>query len=192
MAVLDYSVFDRAIKFAVDAHAGQLRKDGSTYILHPMEVAAIAGTMTQDPDVLAAAVLHDTVEDTAVTADDILAAFGPRVAEFVAHDTEDKHPEMDSRVSWRLRKEESLAALKENGSREAQILWVADKVSNMRVLARDYAVLGEKVFDRFNETDPKQQRWYHATVLAYTAPLQDCAAYREYERLFHQVFDDYE
>ncbi|MBR0412217.1 MAG: bifunctional (p)ppGpp synthetase/guanosine-3',5'-bis(diphosphate) 3'-pyrophosphohydrolase [Eubacterium sp.] len=55
-------VFEKAVSFAARAHRGQKRKDGSIYILHPLEVAVIAGTMTHDEDVIAAAVLHDTVE----------------------------------------------------------------------------------------------------------------------------------
>lgn len=87
------NVLDRAICMAVRAHAGmQRKKDGSPYILHPMEVAVIAGTLTQDPEVLAAAVLHDTVEDAGVTLEEIGAACGERVARLVASETEEKIP----------------------------------------------------------------------------------------------------
>lgn len=184
------SIFDRAVTFAVRAHEGQRRKDGSTYILHPLEVAVIAGTMTRDEDVLSAAVLHDTVEDTPVTAEDILENFGERIAELVAHETENKRPEMKASDSWRIRKEESLAVLKDSPI-ESKILWVSDKLSNMRSLYKDYEVLGEKVFERFNVSDPKQQRWYHETVLEYTSELADKPAYQEYKYLFDKVFSDY-
>ena len=181
------SVLDKAIFFAVKAHEGQMRKDGSSYILHPLEVAVIAGTMTNDTDVLAAAVLHDTVEDTDTTADDILNSFGPRVAELVAHETEDKRPEMKASDSWKIRKEESLAVLKDSDV-NSKILWVSDKLSNMRSLVRDYDTMGEKVFERFNEKDPKEQRWYHETVLEYTKELAEYSAYKEYKSLFDKVF----
>ena len=80
------NIFEKAVAFAMKAHEGQKRKDGSVYILHPLEDAAIVGTMTTDLEMLAAAVLHDTVEDTPVTAQDILDNFGERVAELVAHE----------------------------------------------------------------------------------------------------------
>ena len=65
-------LLDRAIVFATKAHSGTLRKkDGIPYILHPMEVASIAGGITTDVEVLTAALLHDTVEDTDVTLDTI-------------------------------------------------------------------------------------------------------------------------
>ena len=105
-------LFESAVQFAMVAHRGQKRKDGTVYILHPMEVATIVGTLTNDEAVLAAAVLHDTVEDTDVTADDLLRTFGPRVAALVACETEDKRPDMDPRDSWQIRKEESLAELR--------------------------------------------------------------------------------
>ncbi|MBQ9517663.1 MAG: bifunctional (p)ppGpp synthetase/guanosine-3',5'-bis(diphosphate) 3'-pyrophosphohydrolase [Eubacterium sp.] len=183
-------VFEKAVSFAARAHRGQKRKDGSIYILHPLEVAVIAGTMTHDEDVIAAAVLHDTVEDTDVTAQDILDNFGERIAELVAHETENKRPDLPPEHTWRIRKEESLAVLKDSPI-ESKMLWVSDKVSNMRSLVKDYEEVGAAVFERFNEKDPKEQRWYHRTVLDYTSELADTAAYKEYESLFNRVFDDY-
>ena len=185
------NIFEAAVQFAMKAHRGQTRKGGGNYILHPLEAATIVASMTDDPEVLAAAVLHDTVEDTDVTNDDLLQAFGPRVAELVAHETEDKRPEMDPHDSWQIRKEESLAVLKDSPL-ESKMLWLADKLSNLRALAREYNRVGEAVFDRFNESDPKKQRWYHATVLDYIKELRAYPAYQEYESLFHTVFDRYE
>ena len=68
----------------------------------------------------------------------------------------------------------------------------SDKLSNMRSLSRDYADMGEAVFERFNEKNPRTQRWYHQTVLEYTSELAEYAAYKEYEFLFNMVFGDYE
>ena len=82
---------DHAIKFATDAHAGQKRKMTNTpYILHPLEAAAIVASITTDEDVICAAVLHDTVEDTDVKAETIRSEFGDRVAELVSAETENK------------------------------------------------------------------------------------------------------
>ena len=181
------SIFEKAVSFAFEAHRGQKRKDGTIYILHPLEVAVIVGTMTSDEDVLAAAVLHDTVEDTPVTAEDILENFGEKIAELVAHETENKRPEMKPSDSWKIRKEESLEVLK-NSALNSKIIWVGDKVSNMRSLSKAYDKIGNAVFERFNETDPAEQRWYHTTVLEYTKELCDTPAYKEYEELVKHVF----
>ncbi len=182
------NIFDKAVAFALKAHEGQTRKDGGVYILHPLEDATIVGTMTSDLEVLAAAVLHDTVEDTPVTAQDILDNFGERVAELVAHETEDKRPDVPPSESWKIRKEESLAVLKDAGI-ETKMLWLGDKLSNMRSLARDYDKIGVAVFDRFNEKDPKEQHWYHSTILEYISELSDYPAYKEYEKLVNHVFN---
>ena len=184
------NVFEKAVCFAMEAHRGQTRKDGGIYILHPLEDAAIVGTMTNDLEMLAAAVLHDTVEDTDVTAEDIVANFGERVAELVAHETENKRPECDPGDTWKIRKLESLEVLK-TADKNTKILWLGDKLSNMRSLSRDYEKLGPAVFERFNEKDPRKQRWYHETIISYLEELSEYPAFREYKALFDYVFDDY-
>lgn len=183
------NIFEKAVVFALKAHEGQLRKDGGVYILHPLEVAAIVGTMTNDLEVLSAAVLHDTVEDTPVTAQDILDNFGEKIAELVAHETENKRPEQKASDTWKIRKAESLAVLRDSGI-ESKIIWIGDKLSNVRSLSRDYDRIGVAVFGRFNEKDPKEQYWYHSTVLEYTKELSNEPAYKEYHRLVHHIFDE--
>ena len=86
---IDTELLDRAIVFAVHAHAGTERRGkGFPYIVHPMEAVAIVATMTSDQELLAAAALHDTVEDTDTTVEQIRAAFGNRVAEIVAMESD--------------------------------------------------------------------------------------------------------
>lgn len=83
----------RAVSFAGERHDGQMRKDGKTpYFAHPVRVMTIAAQVfgVSDPEVLAAAVLHDTVEDTDADRDDIASRFGERVAGYVVHLTKDK------------------------------------------------------------------------------------------------------
>ena len=189
---MDHSVLDRAICFAVEAHKGQLRKDGSAFILHPLEDAAIVGTLTADAEVLAAAVLHDTVEDTAVTPQQILEAFGPRVCALVMHETEDKRPAVPPEMTWQIRKEESLLALKQSEDPAVKMLWLGDKLSNMRALFREHEVLGAEIFNRFNNRDPLAHKWYYGTILDLLSEFENTAAYREYSALYHTVFDRYE
>ena len=81
---MDTSILDKAIVFAVKAHKGAERKGkGFPYIVHPMEAVAIAATMTNDQELLAAAALHDTVEDTEITLKDVEREFGKRIAGLV-------------------------------------------------------------------------------------------------------------
>ena len=180
----------KAVDFAFEAHKGQKRKDGTPYILHPLEVMTILGTMTGDYNTLASAVLHDTVEDTPVTAEEILSTFGERIAYLVACETEDKRQGIDPRLTWKIRKEESLEELKNCNDIEVKKLWVADKVSNMRALSRAFSKDGNLIFESFNEKNPSEQRWYHASVLEYTKELSGFSAYKEYEALFNYIFGE--
>ena len=157
-------LLDKAIIFAVNAHRGQLRKGTNTpYILHPMEAAAIVGSMTDDDEVIAAAVLHDTVEDTAVTLDEICEQFGKRVAELVAAESENKREDKPAASTWKIRKEETIAEIGKM-NRDEKIIVLADKLSNVRAIYRDYAVLGDRLWEKFNCHDKNEQGWYYKSI----------------------------
>jgi len=184
------TLLDDAIIFAVNAHSGMQRKRSSVpYILHPMEVAAIVGTMTGDEEVIAAAMLHDTVEDTPVTAEQILERFGPRVAELVASETEDKRPGIPPSESWRIRKEESLDVLRRSTDRDVKILWLADKLSNMRSFFRAWRIKGNAVWNDFNQKDPVLQAWYYRSISELLSELKGYEAWQEYDTLVNMVFE---
>lgn len=180
-------ILDRAIIFAVKAHSGADRKDGSPYIVHPMEAAVVAATMTGDREVIAAAVLHDTVEDTSVTAEDIRNEFGERVAALVGADTEDKRRDIPAEDSWYIRKKETFDML-EKADRNSKIIVLSDKVSNMRSLYLDYLRVGDKVWERFHQKDKNMQRWYYEGIALRVEELKEEAAYKEYLELLKKVF----
>ena len=94
----------KAIVFSTKAHDGMRRRNGEIpYILHPMEVAAIVGTMTGNQEVIAAGLLHDVVEDAGISIEEIGENFGARVMELVASETENKREELPpDRKSTRL------------------------------------------------------------------------------------------
>jgi (p)ppGpp synthase/HD superfamily hydrolase len=79
-------LWQQAAALAADAHAGQSRRQGTPYFSHPARVALTVAVLfgCNDPDVLAAALLHDVIEDTTIDFDDLLESFGPRVAELVS------------------------------------------------------------------------------------------------------------
>ena len=182
-------LLDRAIAFATKAHSGTLRKkDGIPYILHPMEVASIAGGITTDVEVLTAALLHDTVEDTNVTLDTIKSQFGDRVAALVASETEDKRRDRSPAETWMQRKVESLAALRNAVDPGVRVLWLSDKLANMRSFARQYEKEGDRMWKDYNQTDPAQQAWYYRTIEALTSDLKDTNAWKELRALNARVF----
>lgn len=180
----------KAIVFSANAHEGQHRKvDQSPYILHPMEVATIVGSMTQDEALIAAALLHDTVEDTNTTMQDIMESFGERVASYVAIETENKREGLNPSDTWKIRKEETLAHLRQTEDNNVRILWLGDKLSNLRSMYRAYLSLGDDLFQHFNQKDKSEQEWYYKQVGMCLSPLQTTIAYREYMELVHKIFD---
>ena len=183
-------LFDKAIEFAVRAHSGSVRKGTETpYIVHPMEVAAIVATMTNDASVLAGSVLHDVVEDTEYTIDDIRREFGDKVAALVASESENKREDLPSSETWKIRKQETLDHL-EHAPVEAKMITLGDKLSNIRAIYRDYSTLGDGVWERFNQKDKSEHAWYYRGVAERLGELSDTFAYREYVRLMGEVFGE--
>ena len=187
------NLFDKAITFAVEKHSGDVRKGTETpYIVHPMEAAAIVATMTNDEKILAAAVLHDTVEDTDATIEDIEREFGSEVAKLVAAESEDKRREISSEESWQIRKQETIDYLRDKANAAERMVALGDKLSNIRAISRDYEKLGDALWERFNQHDPAKHAWYYGSFLETLKELSDTAAYREYEEIYRKVFSKYE
>lgn len=174
----------KAVMFAAKAHAGQTRKGNDIpYIYHPMEVLQILTEMGCDEDVKIAGVLHDTVEDTDTTIEDIKEAFGENVALLVGGHTEDKTK------TWQERKEDDIAALRA-GSVGLKAIVFADKLSNIISLYDDYKVMGDTVYEKFNAGKEKQA-WYYGELLkvfsdnANDLSVQLVSTFKElYDKLF--------
>lgn len=184
---IDTSLLDRAITFAVKAHQGMERKGkGFPYIVHPMEAVCIVATMTNDQELLAAAALHDVIEDTDTTAEDLKKEFGERVAMLVEAESDDKTGGSKAET-WRQRKQDTLDRLR-NADRDIKIVALGDKLSNMRAIAHDYAVLGDELWNRFTVKDPAEHAWrYHALAEALN-DLSDTDAYKEFHTLVNKTF----
>ena len=178
-----------AIAFAVKAHDGMRRKKSEApYILHPMEAAVIVGTMSHDQNLIAAAALHDVVEDADITIEEVEEKFGRRVRELVESETEDKRAELPPSATWRIRKEESLAVLKNTDDIGVLMVWLGDKLANMRSIYRDWKVEGDAMWQRFNQKDIKQQAWYYGSIVTLTERLSYTSAWLEYKTLTELVF----
>ena len=189
-ASLDTSLLDRAIEFAVRAHAGTERRGkGFPYIVHPMEAMAIVATMTPDQEVLAAAALHDVVEDTDVTVEEIRAAFGDRVASLVACESDIVLAELSEEVSWPVRKQAAIDRLAA-ASHDAKVVALGDKLSNMRAIARDYAVRGDALWNLFHVKDRASHAWHYRGLAASLSELSETFAYQEFVELIARVFHD--
>lgn len=188
-----------AFNFAFAAHDGQTRKLGNLpYIVHPIECGLIAMSLLDDygindenvTDLICAAVLHDTIEDTDATEEDIELIFGTNVKKLVAADTEDKMTDLSPEASWRMRKEASLTHLRDHADRNGKLLWMCDKLSNMRSMFNAYVKLGDELFDHFHQKDKKEQKWYYDTIEEYLKELSDTGAYQEFILLKNYIFKD--
>ena len=183
-----YDLVDRAIVFATNAHEGQTRKGTQIpYILHPLEAMSIVGTMTTDVEVLAAAVLHDVVEDTDYTVWQIEDLFGERVAELVANESENKRENLAAEDTWKIRKQETLEHLK-NAPIDVLMITLGDKLSNIRAIYRDYQTHGEELWQRFNNKNKADHFWYYKGVAKCLYKLKDHQAYKEYCDLVKKTF----
>ena len=178
-----------AIAFAVKAHDGMRRKKNEApYILHPMEAAVIVGTMTNDQNLLAAAALHDVVEDADITLEEIEEKFGRRVRELVESETENKRADLPPTATWRIRKEESLEVLKNTDDIGILMVWLGDKLANMRSFYREWKNEGEVMWEKFNQSDVNEQAWYYRSIAKYTERLSETSAWIEYKTLTDMVF----
>ena len=185
---LDTALLDRAIIFAVKAHSGTERRGkGYPYIVHPLEAVEIVATMTADQELLAAAALHDTVEDTDVTVEQIREEFGNRVASLVADESDEMPAGVSEEDSWHSRKQAAIDRLA-RASREAKMVALGDKLSNMRAIARDYAVQGDALWNLFHAKDPKDHEWHYRGLANSLRELEDTFAFQEFQQLINQVF----
>ena len=182
---LETSLFDKAVKLAVEAHSGTERRcKGYPYIIHPMEAVAIVATMTNDQEMLAAAILHDVVEDTDVTLEQIRDEFGDRVATLVQHETA---PD-DENLTWRERKTAQIKQLAE-ASYDGKVVALGDKLSNMRGIAMDYRCKGDATWKLFHAPNGKPDvEWYYRSLAKALTELSDTQAYQEYMRLLEETF----
>jgi (p)ppGpp synthase/HD superfamily hydrolase len=145
-----------ALEFAERVHAGQIRSGsgGMAYIHHPVAVAELLADHGYGEETVAAALLHDVVEDSETGVEEIAARFGPAVAELVEALTDDESVE-----AYEQRKDEHRRRVEGAGS-DAAAIYAADKLSNVRVLRRAYANEGEAAGKEFKAPlDVKIEIW---------------------------------
>ena len=171
-----------AIKMALRAHEGQLRKvDGDLYVTHPLEVGMILSRANQSDVVICAGILHDTLEDTSLTFSEIVSVFGLEVANLV-----DSCSEIDKTRDWRSRKESYLLHL-EHASPEVLMIVCADKISNLSSIARNLPQQGGGIWQKFNAPF-ESQSWYYGEVLKRLTPIKDQALYKQLKILILDIF----
>lgn len=185
---LNTELFDKAAHFAISAHANtERRAKGFPYIIHPMEAAAIVATMTTDPELLAAAILHDTLEDTEVTFEELRSQFGNRVAYLVLAESNNG---ILRQTTWRESKSRAVERLA-NACHEGKIVAMGDKLSNLRAIASDYQLIGDQLWSRFHAPEGKKDvEWYYRALFDALNDLKGTLPYQEFERLIRQTWGE--
>lgn len=185
---IDSTLLDRAIIFAVNAHRNTERRGkGFPYIVHPLEAVEIVATITPDQELLAAAALHDTIEDTDVTVEDIRREFGNRVAELVYAESDRFTQGVSEEDSWHERKQAAIDRLAA-APHDAKIVAMGDKLSNMRAIYRDYMVKGDELWKIFHAKDKASHEWHYRGLADSLKELSDTFAYQEFMSLIDKVF----
>ena len=167
------------------------RKTGEPYITHPIAVSSILVKYGLDAETCAAALLHDTVEDTNTALEDIEKQFGLRVRQLVAKESEDKKESMPKSQSWQIRKQEAIDKLKQEDDLGVKIVCLCYKVSNLRSFQLLCFDKGDDAWNSFNMKDPKKHYWYYSSILEALSELKDTPVYKEYDFLVHSIFDKY-
>ncbi len=181
------NIIFEAIEFAAKAHHGQFRKGTKLpYILHPLGVAKILIERGYLDNVVIAGILHDTIEDTSVTLDDIKEHFGVQVAELV-----EALSEPDKSDSWKNRKQHTLDYLK-TAPIDVLLIACADKLHNIRSIREDYARHGEALWSRFNRPKVKQKWYYQALAEVFVSRIESETSkslFTEFQLEVTKVFD---
>ncbi len=150
----------------------------------------IVSRMTDDEKIRSAAVLHDTLEDTETTKEELVKNFGIRVMELAAAESENKREDQPGEDTWVIRKKETIRHLSK-ASTAVKMIALGDKLSNVRALHLDYQRIGDDLWKRFNQKDPRYHGMYYcalASIFAKDEEIRDTQAYQEYERLCTGLF----
>jgi (p)ppGpp synthase/HD superfamily hydrolase len=152
-------IIDHALQIAAIAHEGQYRKNTKIpYIVHPVAVGMILQEAGYSEEMVAAGILHDTIEDTELTIADIEREFGTEIAAIVAGCSEP-----DKSLSWEERKEHTIEFLK-TAPVEIRVVACADKLHNVKSIRTDEEQNGDTVWTRFRR-GKVQQEWYYRNVI---------------------------
>lgn len=178
------NIVEKAIIIAAKSHAGQTRKSTDIpYITHPFAVGMLLQQTKCTDEVIAAGILHDTLEDTSITYEELTEQFGTPIANLVRAASEP-----DKSLPWEERKQHTIDMLKHASLGEIQII-TADKLHNLCSIKVDLEVTGEKTWDRFKR-GKQDQHWYYSNIVKELAPWKkEFILIQELENEVQEVFE---
>ena len=173
----------KAKQFAYEAHKGMKRKGKNTpFIYHLKLVNLYLESLTDDEEILAAGWLHDVIEDTPITLEELKKEFNRTVCRYVELETEDKS------LPWKDRKLKQIQELKENKS-EVVFIAYSDKIANLTEMANDYKLIKDELWNRFNRGKDEQYWYYLEFYKIFKAnKLIPKEKLKDYEMLLNDLF----
>lgn len=178
---------EQAIYFATKAHMGQKRKtENIDMIFHPMTVGYMLKDNKMEDECIIAGLLHDVIEDTKYTGQDVINEFGIEAYNIIEEVSEDK-----SIKNWKERKIKAIEKIK-NASFNGKMVECADKIHNLETLYDIYLKEGQKVWDNFNSTK-EEQKWYYTEMYnAVISGINTNDLIKRYEKILNKVFEEVE
>lgn len=175
-----------AIHFAAIAHSGQFRKGTKIpYIVHPVDVMQTLIKFGASDDAAIAGVLHDTLEDTKTTEQELFDNFGKHITRLVIGASEP-----DKGLTWEERKVHTLETLSRTTDTEQLMVICADKLSNLASIKADLLVSGDSVWKRFNRGYEKQKWYYCGLANVFCKFIDKSQLFKEYIELTQSVFNN--
>lgn len=176
-------LIEKAIQFAALKHAGQTRKSTNIpYITHPFAVAMMLKDAKQRDEVIAAGLLHDTLEDTDTSEEEVKTLFGKEILDLVKAASEP-----NKSLRWEDRKQHTIDSLSVR-SKEELALTVADKLHNLRSIQQEADQTGEAVWARFNR-GKREQSWYYMSLVHGLKNRQEEVPFRQdFEKEVFRLF----
>lgn len=198
-------LFLKAFRFAEKAHEGQMRKGTDIpYMIHLIRTWGYVQQMTDSEEEQMAALLHDTLEDTAVTGVQIEREFGEKIRHLVESESEYKREELPPEQTWKIRKGETLARLQKFAKRSDAMasmhITLGDKLANLYSLCYEYRLVGDALWKKFNQKEKTMHGWYYGELgIIFDRYFTSCeGAERErllvdtYKNYYREVFGSYE
>jgi len=184
----ELDIVSRAVIFAARIHGNDNTGDlAAPYILHLMEAAMIAASMTDDQEVIAATILHGIIDDGHVKPANVQLEFGARIYKLVMSASEKSRPDIEwGRVS-RERKSCIIEYLFSAASSEERMIALADKLSTLRAIRRRYQAASEAMWTGVGR-GREEQAWYYKGLRDALGRLQDTDAWKEFSSLVDVVF----
>lgn len=187
------NMIEKAKEFAYEMHKGQTRKGKEIpFTYHLEEVVGNVSKLTSNPNVIAAAWLHDVVEDTEATHEDIEELFNEEIARLVRIESEDKMTHMSAQDSWTSRKVSQLKLMGElKFNDDVYMIALSDKLANVSEMCHDIRNNRENYWSKFNNADPEAHEWYHksfADIIDLNSELGSSEVFDEYVKCIYKLF----